>query len=75
MRTEPLRQELLIGTVLILQAYTTAAVKGMTLCHRETGALFGGDRQVMYLLTLAEQLAASLMEMKLHRLKDVRTAA
>jgi hypothetical protein len=29
--------------------------------------------QVIYLLTLAEQLAAQVMEMKLHRLRDVRS--
>jgi hypothetical protein len=61
------------GTVLILQTYRAAAVKGVTFCHREAGTLFGGDRQVMSLLTLAEELAAKVMEMKLQRLRDVRT--
>jgi len=47
-----LHQELLIETVLTLQADMAAAVKGVTLCHREAGTFFGGD-QPSYLFAYA----------------------
>jgi hypothetical protein len=67
-----LQQELLIGTS-HRQPDRAAAVKGVTLCHREAGNPLQRRSAKSYFLTLAEQLAAKVMEIKLHRLRDVRS--
>ena len=56
------------------QADTAAAVKGVTLCHREAGNPLRRRSAKLYIcLRSQSSLAAKVMEMKLHRLRDVRS--
>jgi len=66
-----LQQEVLTRTVLTMAAEAAAAVKGVTLCHGKQGTLFGADQQLHICLRSQSSLAAKVMEMKLHRLRDV----
>jgi hypothetical protein len=46
----------------------------VTLCHWGAGTLFGGDQAKLYIrLRPPGSLTAKVMDMKLHRLRDVRS--
>ena len=70
-----LQQELLIGTVLTLAGgYGSRCQRRDTLSPGNRERSSEETSQVIYLLTLAERFgAAKVMEMKLHRLRDVRS--
>src|SRR5690349_15009471 len=52
---------------------TPDAVKGVTLCHWEAGTLFEVDQPTYVCLRSQSSLTEKVMEMKLHRVRDVRS--
>jgi len=68
-----LQQEVLIGTVLTLAGRYGSRVKGVTLSSGSGKPSPEEISQVHVYLPLQSSLAAKVMEMKLHRLRDVRS--
>jgi hypothetical protein len=68
------QQELLIGAVLISADGYGDAVKAVTLSLGSWNPLRRRSSQVIHSLTLAQQFdPAKAMDMKLHRLRDVKS--